>query len=307
MTRVPLPFVALSIALAAPAPLSAQVTFRAATQANDRKPPAVVEDREIVVQGQRRSVMRHLRDVIARSGADQLARFEDKVCPMVIGMPRDLTDKMTRMIRANIESFGAKVQPVGCQPNGLVIFISRPVELVEAIRKEEPWMLGMEPRTARNFVDNIGPINSWHVTETRGSEGQLLGSYSTDGLTTDAAVTRSVSSSRLYTPARQEMQLGMVVVDKDRTVGHTLRQMSDLATMHLLLEIKASAGTKDPGSILSLFEPRPDGQEKPQRLSRLNRGAMAGFYRQRVNNVSSAQQRENIAREMERGAGESRR
>ena len=286
-------------------PLSAQVQFRAATQTEDRK-PAVADGGEIIVQGQRRSVMRHLRDVIARDGADQLARFEDKVCPMVIGMPRDWTEKMTRMIRANVESFGAKVQPAGCKPNGLVIFIDRPAELVDAIRKEEPWMLGMAPRTARNFVDDVGAITSWHVTETRGSEGQVLGAYDAGGQSTSARITRSVTSSRLYTPARQEMQLGMVVVAKGRTVGHTLRQLSDLATMHLLLEVKASAGTKDPSSILSLFEPRLADQPRPQRLSRLDRGAMAGFYALRANNFSAAQQRENIAKAMERGAGETR-
>ena len=84
-------------------PLSAQVGVRASTAAPDR-PNA--DNREIIVEGQRRSVMRHLRDVIARDGSDQLARFEDKICPMVIGMPRDWTAAMTRMIRTNVESFG---------------------------------------------------------------------------------------------------------------------------------------------------------------------------------------------------------
>lgn len=289
----------------AAAPLSAQVTFRSATQEQNR-PAAATGQSEIIVQGQRRSVMRHLRDVIARDGADQLARFEDKICPMVIGMPRDLTAIMTGMIRANIASFGARLEPAGCKPNGLVIFIDRPAELVDAIRKEEPWMLGMAPRTARNFVADVGPITSWHVTETRGAEGQVLGGYGMTGPSTTAKTTRSPSSSRLYVPARQEMQLGMVVIDKGRTVGHTLRQLSDLATMHLLLEIKASAATRDPNSILSLFEPRPADQPKPKRLSRLDRGAMAGFYRLRANNLTATQQRENIAREMERGAGETR-
>lgn len=36
------------------------------------------------------------------------------------------------------------------------------------------------------------------------------------------------------------------------------------------------------------------------------RGAMAGFYALRDNNYSSAQQRENIAKQIERGAGEAR-
>ncbi len=246
-----------------------------------------------------------MRDVIARNRGDQMARFEDKVCPMVIGMPRDWTAAMTRMIRANIMSFGAKVEGPGCRPNSLVIFIDQPRALVEAIRKEEPWMLGMEPRPALDFVASVGPITSWHVTDTMGADGELLGTATIEGAS-GVKTSRSISSSRLYMPVRQEMLLGMVVVEKDRTVGHTLRQLADLATMHILLEVKASAGTKDPGSILSLFEPRPAGEAPPPRLSRLDRGAMAGFYAQRDNNYTAAQQRSAIAKAIVKGAGEER-
>ncbi len=306
MIRLRLALVALS-GLVVASPLLAQVDFRAKTQADANKSQRATDDREIVVQGQRRSVMRQLRDMVARSQGDQLARFEDKVCPMVIGMPRDWTAVMTRMIRANIESFGAKLQPVGCRPNGLVIFIDQPRDLVEAMYKEEPWMLNMPPRTARNFIADVGPIASWHVTDTRGADGEQLANLGIAGAAEDAKVSSSITTSRLYTPVRQEMLLGMVVVEKTRTVGHTLRQLADLATMHLLLEVKASAGSKDPTSILSLFEPRPADQVVPQRLSRIDRGAMAGFYALRDNNFTSARQRENIAKAIERGAGETER
>lgn len=284
-------------------PLGAQVTFRSATQ--KEASPDSSANQEVVVQGQRRSVMRQLRDVIARNRGDQLARFEDKVCPMVIGMPRDWTAAMTRMIRANIELFGARLEAPGCRPNSLVIFIDQPAALVDAIRKEEPWLLGMEPRTARNFVADVGPITSWHVTDTMGADGETLQAASIGG-NNDVKISRSITSSRLYTPVRQEMMLGMVVVEKGRTVGHTLRQLADITTMHLLLEVKASAGSKDPTSILSLFEPRPADQAKPQRLSRLDRGAMAGFYAQRDNNFTAAQQRSAIAKAIVEGAGEQR-
>lgn len=282
---------------------SAQVGIRASTSVARQSPPA--QEQEIVVQGQRRAVMRQLHAMIARDTGDQLARFEDRLCPIVIGMPRDLTAAMTRMIRANIESFGAKLEPVGCRPNGLVIFIDQPRELVEAIRKEQPDLLGMEPREASNFVADVGAISSWHITETRGVEGETLGNYDAGAMgSSKAKVTRSVTTSRLYSPARQEMMLGFVVIDRGRTVGHNLRQLSDLATMHLLLEIRASAATKDPNSILSLFEPRGEGDAVPQSLSRIDRGAMAGFYAQRQNNLTAAQQRSNIVRAIEAGAGE---
>lgn len=295
MTRVSFAAVAALSALLA-TPSSAQVGMRAST-ATDQ---VAGDNAEIVVQGQRKSIMRQLRALIARSAGDQLARFEDKLCPMVIGMPRDWTATMTRMIRSNIEAVGAKLEPLGCRPNGLVIFIDQPAELVEAFRKEEPWLLNMPPHTAKNFVASVGSITSWHVTDTRGAKGEMLGTM--EG--SDAKVTRGTTSSRLYTPARQEMTLGMVVVEKGKTVGLTLRQLADLATMHLLLEVRSSAGAKDPSSILSVFEPRPANYVVPQRMSRIDRGAMAGFYAQRENNLTAAQQRSNIANAIERGVGE---
>lgn len=66
--------IATLASLVAASPLVAQVGVRASTAAPARAEP---DNREIIVQGQRRSVMRHLRDMIARDGADQLARFED--------------------------------------------------------------------------------------------------------------------------------------------------------------------------------------------------------------------------------------
>jgi hypothetical protein len=100
------------------------------------------------------------------------------------------------------------------------------------------------------------------------------------------------------------MLVGFVVIDRQQTPGKSLRQLADLATMHLLLDINQDAGTRDPGSILSLFEPRAEGVSAPPRLSKFDRGAMRGFYTQRENNRSARQQAENIAGEIEKGAGE---
>ena len=100
------------------------------------------------------------------------------------------------------------------------------------------------------------------------------------------------------------MLVGFVVIDRQQTVGKSLRQLADVATMHLLLDVNQDAGTRDPGSILSLFEQRPEGMSAPMRLSKFDRGALAGFYTQRENNRSARQQAENIARAIEKGAGE---
>ena len=93
MTRVSFAATALA-ALIAAAPLSAQIGVRASTSA----PPSSAADNEvIIVQGQKKQIAQALRELIKPSGdAEHYARFEDDVCPLVAGMPRDWTAVMTR-------------------------------------------------------------------------------------------------------------------------------------------------------------------------------------------------------------------
>lgn len=288
-----------SAMLMAGVPAAAQVGVRASTAAESNPPES------IVVQGQRREIARALRKLIEPTDGEQLARFEDAVCPMVIGMPRDWTASLTRIIRANVAAIGGKVGKPGCTVNAAVIFIDQPLELIKAFAESEPGYFNMTPRQLEKFAAVPRPVASWHVTDMRGRDGEELGQMgSLGGVPTDAKIVRQAGSSRLYTNIREDMLVGFVVIDRMATPGKSLRQLADLATMHLLLDVNQDAGERDPGSILSLFEQRPEGAAAPKRLSRFDRGALRGFYTQRENNRSARQQAENIAKAIEKGAGE---
>lgn len=295
----------LGTALIAAAPLAAQIGVRSSTAA--RATPA--DNDVIVVQGQKKEIAQALRQLIKPTGSEQLARFEDDVCPIVAGMPRDWTAVMTRMIRDNIVAVGGKVgrNDLGhkCKVNAVVIFIDQPTELVKALAEAEPGFFTMTPRELAYFTASSRPVSSWHVTDTRSREGEELGSVGAiGGQPADAKIVRQASASRLYSNIREDMLTGFVVIDRQQTVGKSLRQLADLATMHLLLDVKVGAGTNDMGSILSLFEPRGDGVVPPRGFSRFDRGALTGFYTQRQNNRTAAQQRNNIADAIRRGAGD---
>jgi Ca2+-binding EF-hand superfamily protein len=60
----------------------------------------------------------------------------------------------------------------------------------------------------------------------------------------------------------------------------------------------------DKDGVVTVAEMRPAGVSAPTRLSKFDRGALRGFYTQRENNRSARQQAENIAREIEKGAGD---
>ena len=295
MGRITLLAVLVASAAAIPASTAAQVGMRASTASDN--------DDAIVVQGQKKKeVVQALKKLIQPTGDEQLARFEDKICPMVIGMPRDWTAKMTRMIRDNMVAVGAEVQEPGCKPTALAIFIDQPKELVNALHEDAPFFFNMTPRQFKNFEATPGPVWSWHMTSMVSRDGVLLASGGMAG--NDFAVVKNAAATRLYSNVRQDMQAGFVVFDRTKTVGTTLRQLADLATMHLLLDVRWDAGQQDPSSILSLFNARANGDSAPPRFSRFDKGALAGFYMQRENNRSAVQQRESIASAIRKGAGE---
>ena len=288
------PIAALLAATLLSAPLAAQVGVRASSQ-----PSQASDDKDaIIIRGEKKKeIAKALRQMIEPTDrGEQLARFEDKICPMVIGMPRDWTAKMTQMIRDNITAVGGTLEEPGCKPNALAIFIDQPGELIAALHKEEPHLFDMSPRAFENFAKLPGPIWSWHVTDMRGRDGEQLAQGSING--NDFAVVKNASASRLYTNIRQDMLGGFVVVDRPKTVGKTLRQIADVVTMHLLLDVKHDAGSRDRSSILSLFEPREENDVLPARFSNFDKGALTGFYTQRENNRTARQQQLNIASAM---------
>ena len=292
---------ALAASMIVAAPLAAQVGVRSSTATS------ASNDDAIVVLGKKREIAQALRQLIKPAGNEQFARFEDDICPLVAGMPRDWTAVLTRMIRDNVVAVGGKVGKPGCHYNAVVIFIDQPLELVKALAEAEPGFFAMTPRQLSYFTSTPRAVSSWHVTDTRDRDGKELASMgSFGGMPTDAKIVRNASASRLYSNIREDMLTGFVVIDRQATVGKSLRQLADLATMHLLLDVKQDAGARDSGSILSLFEPREPGVTAPLRLSRFDRGAMSGFYTQRENNRSASQQRSNIADAIRKGAGETK-
>ncbi|MCL6683763.1 hypothetical protein [Sphingomonas alba] len=299
MNRVLSVTIAALLAAAGAVPAAAQVDVRASSASSKQT------DESVVVTGQRKQIAQALKKLIEQSDSEQFARFEDELCPIVIGMPRDWTASLTRMIRENVIAVGGKAGKPGCTFNAAIIFIDQPLELVKAFAEEEPGYFSMTPKELAKFTAVQRPVTSWHVTDMRGRDGQELGQMGMlGGMPADARINRNAAASRLYTNVREDMLVGFVVIDRQQTVGKSLRQLADLATMHIMLDVRQDASELDPGSILSLFEARADNSPAPDRLSQFDRGALRGFYTQRENNRSARQQAENIARAIEKGAGD---
>lgn len=278
--------------------------------------PESAQEREIVVQGQRMSVTTAIRQAIHNAGISQLARFEEPVCPIVSGLSAETGAAIERAIKGNIEALGGRVGKPGCAVNAVVMFDDNPMEFVRSSAKSQPeYFSAMTPREFKQFTDRPRPVMSWHVTEIRSRNGEEMGSADkssqtkkimtatvTEGVNINADVNRQAAATRLYSNTRQDITMAVAVIDRGRSNGKSVRQLADLATLHLLLDVRQDVESNNPASILSLFDPRPEGSAPPTALTSFDRGMVEGLYTRRANNLTAGQQFSSIAKAVERSA-----
>jgi hypothetical protein len=279
--------------------------------------PAPAEDETVIVEGQRLSVNRLVSETINDAGVEPLARFEEPICPGVVGLGLAQAVKLADMIRANIVALGGKIQQPGCTPNATVILVDQPVEFVKQLAKTTPAYFTMTPREFSQFTGRPRPVVSWHATETRARDGQeldgakqlsdrnkkIMNTNAANSVGINAQVVRNSAATRLYTNTREDMAFGFLVIDQAKLPGKTLRQLADFATLQLLLDIKQNAGASNRGSILSLFEDRPQGVAAPAEMSQFDKAMVEALYGPSENNRSAAQQFTQIATAIRRSAG----
>ena len=281
---------------------------------------AAQSDDAIIVEGQRVDIPKLVKGTINDVGVTPLARFEDKICPGVVGVAGEQAIKLLQMVRDNVVALGGKVAGPGCTANATVIFVDQPVDFVKKLAKKEPAYFTMSPRAFDQFTAHARPVVSWHVTETRDRDGQELGSSdktsdhkkklftapASTSVPMNAKVVRQSAATRLYTNIREDMAVAFAVIDRQSSAGKSLRQLADLASLHLLLDIKQNVGANHRGSILSLFEERPAGASPPPALSQYDRAMIQALYAPHENNRTAAQQYSQIATAVRNSVGEAR-
>jgi hypothetical protein len=298
--------------------VSVALSFTPKISAQELKP---VET--IVVEGQRTTLTTMLRNVIAEAHTGQIGRFETKLCPRVIGLPADWTAYTEQMVRRNAEVAGLSMQTVDCHPNALVIFIDEPQRLVSELSKFEGGFFGhLDLHDKNRLIGKARPVYSWRVIDIKDRDGLDLGVVkgipvatssnpgSTGGMPTsfmpvNARIVRNARASHVGENTRQDILLSFAVIDKASAEGKTLRQLADIATLHLLLDIKMDSeaqAAKD--SILSLFVPRSEGSAVPDRMSVVDKAMLAGLYKIKDNALNARDQRSKIASQIRKAAGE---
>jgi hypothetical protein len=204
-----------------------------------------------------------------------LARFEDPLCPGILGLKPEYAALMIDRIRAGAERFGLwMADDTGCHPNLIVAFVEDgKSELAELASKHPEDFLWMETFERKQLLAEEGPVRVWTTALTRTRDGMPVARRET--LDSPPVLYTQMAHSKIYLPLRLDIDQVVVLFDRAAVKGKTLIQLADYATMRGLARTRPINEGARMDSILTLFDPNGT---PPAGLTDFDKAYLASLY-----------------------------
>ncbi len=295
--------------------------------------PAIAQDEapdpqfDIVVTGVRPEQIQAFVEQVSTAppSVDQIARWNDDICVSAAGLGAAQSQTVIDRVSLRSQAVGLRPGQAGCRPNVFVFFASdgsgfarglleQRRSLFAYYHEENIATLGQEALTS--FMDTPRPVRWWHVIQTRGADGDRLGSDSArseappppdtmtavpDGFSGVQSV-RS-NGTRVRSVERQDFNRVIVIVDAQLAEGYPLDSIADYIAMVTLAQIDPQARIREFPTILNLFN--DDLENTSFEMSSWDTAYLNGLYRSARNAASRTQQVRDISRRMASTEGNS--
>ena len=203
----------------------------------------------------------------------KIARWEDGVCPLTIGLAPRFAAFVSRRVREVAGQAGAPVNKAsGCKPNIHIVFTSAPQALIDNIKKKQPEFLGYyDNNSQRDALAAVTrPIQAWYLTETKDLRGMAEvdnprggGSEITiqDPTLPNTFMTivmphargRNVSGSRLGDGTHSAFHNIIIVADPARLTDHEIGTLADYIAFLSLTQLPSLGACQPLSSIVNLL------------------------------------------------------
>lgn len=287
---------------------------------------------QIDITAHGRGLEKRLRAFIAaatpRDYADSLVRWNEPICPVVIGPPPPQATRILAHLLQIAAAAGVTIKQKPCQANLFVIATRYPKRLLTAWGKRDRLLFaGASRKSIDAFLDAPRPVRVWYNTITArpqpgavnagqysenpmpteapggsdeasgGSAGSMAGTTATTGVT--AAVDAARDYSFFNFDEVQSFTSVIVVVDTQRAAGFNLDPLSDYIAVVGLSQINLDSNYGGAPTILSMFAPSasPAAKPAPSGMTGWDRGYLKALYATRQ---VSREQRSEIADMMAR-------
>lgn len=258
--------------------LAAPALAQQAEDSSRRGSIVVTEDREREAPTQR-EVTRQARAITAKSNLRHAAlpRFEDRLCPGVIGLKTESAALMIDRIRDTAEQLGLWLTEDDgtCSPNLIIAFVEDGQADLQRIADTQGWMfrdLSLVER--RQLLAEKGPVRVWTVTEMKTRDGMPI--PRSVSLSDPPQVNSWMAHSKIYLAVREDIARVVVLFDMEGVKGKTLLQLADYATMRSLARTRpATEDGQAMDTILALFD--AEGTP-PLQMTEFDRAYLAAVY-----------------------------
>jgi hypothetical protein len=240
-------------------------------------PPAAPLEPDIVVLGRLNEVLRSFVGSMTQAGpTDQIARWKDDICPIVVGVEPAQADFMTQRILEVGRSVDLRTRRLGCVTTmGIIVTPDAAGVATELIRRFPISFRSDSISRMKRFVTSTKPVRWLSVTNECG-----------DGC--------SLPNSRLVKATRPTFQAIIVIVDAQQIKGISLGELSDYVALVALSNPPAERRASS-NSILSMFEgPRVPGST--YQLTDYDRSFLSGLYRSAMDKSAKAQRATIVSR-----------
>lgn len=248
----------------------------------------------------------------------KLARWEDGVCPVTVGLKPKFTDFISRRVRDVGTQVGAPVNArKSCSPNIEIVFTTAPQGLLDNVRKRHSEYLGYADSSAQKatLATVSRPVQAWYTTQTKDLRGQAEIDSPRNGgvdqiipdpfvpngfihLSMPTAHARAVSGGRLDDGTRSAFYHVIIVADPNKLLDHQIGSLADYIAMLALTRISSLDTCQQLPSIVNLLAP---GCASPATaLTDSDLGYLKGLYSMRASGKLSVQQDE-ISYRMQQG------
>lgn len=219
---------------------------------------AQAEGHSIVVTGANQqvevtAVQRQVRDIVVRTGnlfEEPLARFEDRLCPGVVGLADNFAATINARIRTLAADLDVRVLDDDCDPNFVVVFTEDGEAMMRRLMADNPRSFQYLNSGQQADILEPGPVHVWTSVEPRTLTGMPIAQVRS--LVDPPQMSAWQAHTRIYTRTRNDITSVMIAFDTDAVRGLTLRQLADYAVMRGLAQTRAP---DDPAmdTILTLF------------------------------------------------------
>ena len=221
----------------------------------------------IVVEGlrdRRKPANDYLDKVIPPVFDAQLGRFEDRLCPSVIGLPDNLKGEVMARLRQVAAAAAVPLASGHCTANLMLIVVDDKKAMIEGMRREkQAYLYGIGNDRVKRLESSASPVAAWQISDVIGADGVPL-RFDGDGF---PRLFTTSSPSRLTTTTRSRLLAAVVIIETRGLRDVSTRQLADFALVRGLAPTQLKERVAPSSSVMSLFNPGVRPQDAPQSLT----------------------------------------